>query len=106
MAKKKPARDKKETTKKEIAKVEPQQVEPEKNGMRPWVKPAIIAGTFGSIIALSILTEGAGDVRPGIGVVSVRIALLSLTAIVYFGMLYYTRASRQNEENKAESGKK
>jgi len=91
----------------------------EKNGgSSGLIKILIIAGTFFAIAALSIvtkgldnnwpsvITKGLDNNWPSVNVVAIRIVLLSLCTVVYFLMLYRTRASRQNEGPKPQTGKK
>ena len=79
----------------------------EKNGgSSGLIKILIIAGTFFAIAALSIVTKGLDNNWPSVNVVAIRIVLLSLCTVVYFLMLYRTRASRQNEGPKPQTGKK
>lgn len=83
----------------------PEKTEP-RNGKARLIKALIIAGTFLAVAALSIVTRGPDDGWPSPGVIAARIVLLSGCTVVYFGMLYYTRASRQNQKPKQLSGKK
>jgi hypothetical protein len=83
----------------------PEKSEPA-NNKAPLIKIIIIAGTFGAIAALSIITRGPNDGWPSLGVIAARIVLLSACTVVYFWMLYHTRASRQNEKQKPQTGKK
>jgi len=70
------------------------------------IKTVIIATTFISIAALSIFTQGLDDQRPGAGVIAIRLGLLSGLALIYFLMLYFTRASRQKADEKSQPAKK
>lgn len=83
----------------------PEKIEPTNNKSK-LIKTLIIAGTFAAIATLSIVTQGPGDGWPSAGVVAVRIVLLSACTAIYFWMLYHTRASRQNEKQKPQTGKK
>ena len=93
-------------------KIEPKivpKIEPEVeagNGSSGLIKTLIIAGTFFSIAALSILTQGLDGGWPSPGVVAVRMGLLSLCAAIYFLMLYRTRISRAGDDKKPQPGKK
>ncbi len=90
-----------------IAKKKSPQEETGKNNRRSrFIKALMIGGTFVAIAILSIVTQGPGDRWPSAGVVALRIILLSACAVVYFLMLYHTRASRQNSEQKSQPGKK
>ena len=84
----------------------PQEKSAAGNGKGALIKAIIIAGTFAAIAILSIITRGANDGSPSAGVIAARIVLLSACTVVYFGMLYYTRTSRQNEKQKPVAGKK
>ena len=84
-----------------------QKIEPEaETASGGLIKMLIIVGTFAAILLLSIITKGADDGWPSAGVIGARIVLLSACAAIYFGMLYYTRASRRNEEPKPQAAKK
>ena len=76
------------------------------NNKATLIKVIIIAGTFAAIAALSIVTKGPNNGWPSAGVIAARIVLLSACTVVYFWMLYHTRASRQNEKQKTQTGKK
>jgi hypothetical protein len=76
------------------------------NGRATLIKTIIIVGTFAAIAILSIITQGAGNARPGIGIIAARIVLLSACTALYFVMLYRTRVSRRNEEQKRRTAKK
>lgn len=77
------------------------------NNRGKLIKALMIGGTFAAIVILSIVTQGSDAGWPGAGVVALRILLLSACAVVYFWMLYHTRASRQNsEQKKPPTGKK
>jgi len=76
------------------------------NSKGTLIKAVIIAGTFLAITALSIITRGLNGDFPNAGVIAARILLLSGCAVVYFLMLYYTKASRQNDKQKPRAGKK
>lgn len=84
----------------------PPEVAGKNNNRGTLIKALIIGGTFAAIAILSIVTQGPGDGWPGAGVVALRIILLSACALVYFWMLYHTRARRQNDEQKSQPGKK
>ena len=90
MAKKKPA---------------PAKTEPTNNRIT-LIKVLIIVGTFVAIVALSIVTQGPNGGWASAGVITARIVLLSACTVVYFGMLYYTRVSRQNDAQKSQPEKK
>jgi hypothetical protein len=70
------------------------------------IKVTIIVVTFVSIAALSMFSQGLDGEWPGVGIVVIRFALLSTTAVIYFLMLYMTRQSRRNEDGKAAAVKK
>ena len=76
------------------------------NSKATLIKAVIIAGTFLAIIALSIITRGPNGASPSTGVIAARILLLLGCSVVYFGMLYYTKASRRNDKQKPRAGKK
>jgi hypothetical protein len=76
------------------------------NSRATLIKVLIIAVTFTAIAALSIITRGPNGGAPGAGVVTARILLLSACTVIYFLMLYHTRASRQNEGRKTQNAKK
>ena len=111
MAKKKSGARKKPQKKIEpkiVPKIEPK-IEPQieaGNGSSGLIKTLIIAGTFFSIAALSILTQGLDGGWPSPGIVAVRMVLLSVCAAIYFLMLYRTRSSRAGDGQKPQLGKK
>ena len=106
MPKKKPS-PKKQVLRKPEQKIEREKVEQEAGSASAGlIKMLIIVGTFVAIATLSIVTQGPDDGWPSVSVVVARIVLLSACAAIYFGMLYHTRASRQNEKPKPLSAKK
>ena len=111
MAKKKPSPKKlpvrKPSPKKPPVRKPEQKIEPEaESASGSLIKTLIIVGTFAAILVLSIITKGADDDWASASVIGARIVLLSACAAIYFGMLYYTRASRQNEKPKPQAAKK
>jgi hypothetical protein len=99
-------------TPKQLAEPEPTQAPEAKaeaeagNGMTGMIKALIIVSTFVSIAVLSVFSQGGDDNWPGVGVVAIRFSLLSVSAMIYFLMLYFTRLSRQKDEQKPSGGKK
>jgi hypothetical protein len=91
--------------KKVLPEVLPETNEQGNNKSTP-IKALIVAGTFLAIATLSVVTRGLNDARPSAGVIAVRIALLSACTVVYFGMLYHTRASRLKDKKEPATGKK
>ena len=82
-----------------------QNVEPSGNRGK-LIKALIIGGTFGAIAALSILAQGNGNGWPAPSVIAIRFGLLSACSLVYFWMLYRTKAARDNNTQKPQPRKK
>ena len=71
-----------------------------------WIRAAIIAGTFAAIALLSVVTQGPGETRPDWQIILTRIALLSVTTVIYFYMLFSTRLNRKDDTQQEKPKKK
>lgn len=71
-----------------------------------WIRIAMLLGTFGAIVLLSIITRGPHGSSPAANVIFMRILLLSVTSALYFFMLYHTHANGKAERNKQKRDKK
>jgi hypothetical protein len=73
---------------------------------KKWIRPAIIFGTFASIILLSVFTQGPNDAWPSWQLILTRIAFLAVSTALYFFMLFRTQSERKKEHQKTKPKKK
>ncbi len=86
-----------------------QKIEPavaSENGTSRLIRISIIAGTFVSMAALSIFSQGPDGGWPSAGIVGIRFGLLSVLSAIYFLMLNMTKLSRKNDAQEPQTGKK
>ncbi|GAB4350139.1 MAG: hypothetical protein Kow0099_33540 [Candidatus Abyssubacteria bacterium] len=86
-----------------MAKVKPipAKVEPQPNSQAKLIQWLIIGGTFAAIVILSVVAKGPEGEPPGVVTVAIRIVSLSVLSLIYFWMLYHTRAGREKDAKKA-----